>query len=72
MNKPRSTNSFETEEIFNIYRQILFTVDQLINVTEVYKNLPGYKARALVYQSVILSDNIERKLYLAFLLKGSV
>ena len=64
-----ATNSFESEEIFNIYKQILFTVDQLINVTEVYKNLPGYKARALIYQSVLLSDNVERKLYLAFLLK---
>ena len=44
-------------------------MDQLINVEEVYKNLSGYKARALVYQSLLLSDNIERKLYLTFLLK---
>ena len=67
--KAAATNSFENEEIFNIYKQILFTVDQLINVEEVYKNLSGYKARALVYQSLLLSDNIERKLYLTFLLK---
>ena len=62
-------NSFESEEIFNIYKQILFSVNQLINATEVYKNLPSYKARALIYQTVLLSDNMERKLYLAFLLK---
>ena len=62
-------NSFESEEIFNIYKQILFNVNQLLNVTEAYKNLPGYKARALIYQSILLSDNIEKKLYLAFLLK---
>jgi len=31
--------------------------------------MPGYKARALIYQSVLLSDNFEKKLYLAFLLK---
>ena len=67
--KAAATNSFENEEIFNIYKQILFTVDQLINVEEVYKNLSGHKARALVYQSLLLSDNIERKLYLTFLLK---
>ena len=62
-------NSFESEEIFNIYKQVLFSVNQLINATEVYKNLPGYKARALIYQAVLLSDDIERKLYLAFLLQ---
>ena len=33
------------------------------------KNLPSYKSRGLIYQSLILSDNIERKLELAFLLK---
>ena len=63
-------NSFEREEIFNIYKHILFSVNQLINATEVYKNLPNYKARALIYQAVLLSDNIERKLQLAFLLKS--
>ena len=62
-------NSFESQEIFNIYKHILFNVNQLINATEVYKNLPNYKARALIYQAVLLSDNIEKKLYLAFLLK---
>ena len=34
-----------------------------------YKNLPSYKARALIYQSILLADNIERKLYFTFLLK---
>ena len=56
-------------EIFNIYKQILFNVNQLINADEVYKNLPNYKARALIYQSILLSDDVEKKLYLAFLLK---
>jgi len=32
-------------------------------------NLPNYKARALIYQSMLLSDNVERKIRLAFLLK---
>tara|TARA_Y100000590_G_scaffold444351_1_gene574986 strand:- start:88 stop:1833 length:1746 start_codon:yes stop_codon:yes gene_type:complete len=62
-------NSFKSEEIFNIYKQIVFNVSQLINATEIYKNLPNYKARALIYQSILLSYDIERKLYLTFLLK---
>ena len=67
--KAAANNSFDSEEIFNIYKQIIFNVNQLINSTEIYKNLPNYKARALIYQSILLSDNIEKKLYFTFLLK---
>ena len=67
--KAAQENSFQSEEVFNIYKQILFSVDQLMNSTEVYKNMPSYKARALIYQSMLLSNDVERKLYLAFLLK---
>ena len=61
--------SFEKEEIFNIYLRMYFNFNQLVNAKEIYKTLPDYKARALIYQSILLSDNIERKLELAFLLK---
>jgi len=67
--KVAAEGSFESEEIFNIYLNVLFNVNQLINANEVYKNLPSYKARALIYQSILLADNIERKLYFTFLLK---
>ena len=43
--------------------------DRLINAQEIYKNLPNYKARALIYQSMLLTDGIEKKINLAFLLK---
>ena len=46
-----------------------FNFNQLANSEEMYKNLPNYKARALIYQSLKLSDNVERKINLAFLLK---
>jgi len=62
-------NSLEKDEIYKIYLEMFFNFNQLINVTEIYKNLPNYKARALLYQSVLLSNNIEQKLDLAFLLK---
>jgi len=62
-------NSFEKDEIYKIYLRMFFNFNQLINATEVYKNLPNYKARALLYQSVLLSSNIGQKLDLAFLLK---
>ena len=61
--------SFEKEEIFNIYLRMYFNFNQLVNAKEIYNTLPDYKARALIYQSILLSDNIERKLELTFLLK---
>ena len=67
--KAASEDSFKNNEIFKIYKQILFNVNQLINANEVYKNLPNYKARALLYQSILLSDSARKKLDLTFVLK---
>ena len=67
--KAAAEESLNTQEVFNMYKKILFNVNQLLNASELYKNLPNYKARALIYQSILLSDNIEKKLYLSFLLK---
>ena len=36
---------------------------------ENYRNLPNYKSRALIYQSILLSDNVANKIDLALLLK---
>ena len=61
--------SFENDEIFKIYLKMNFNFNQLVNAKEIYKNLPNYKARALIYQSILLSDNIKNKIDLALLLK---
>ena len=62
-------NSFENDEIFKIYLKMDFNFNQLLNAQEIYKNLPNYKARALIYQSILLTDDIRKKINLAFLLK---
>ena len=62
--------SFDNDEIFKIYLKVNFNFNQLSNADEIYKNLPNYKARALIYQSILLSDNADRKISLAFLLKN--
>ena len=64
-----SENSFENDEIFKIYLKINFNFNQLINAEEIYKTLSNSKARALIYQSMIISDGDEKKIKLAFLLK---
>jgi hypothetical protein len=64
-----SKNSFDNDEIFKIYLKMDFSFNQLANAEEIYKNLPSFRARGLIYQSILLSDNLERKIDLAFLLK---
>ncbi len=64
-----SQNAFDKDEIFKIYLKMNFNFNQLVNANEIYKTLPNYKARALIYQSILLSDQVERKINLAFLLK---
>jgi len=62
-------NSFDKDEIFKIYLKINFNFNQLVNAEDIYKNLPSYKARALIYQGILLTDNVKNKIKLAFLLK---
>jgi len=62
-------NSFDNDEIFKIYLRLNFNFNQLANVEEIYKNLPSYKARALIYQSILLNDNVVKKINYSFLLK---
>ena len=61
--------NFDKNKIFEIYLSIPFNINQLINADTVYPSLTGYEARALVYQKILLSDNLESKLNLLFLLK---
>jgi len=64
-----SQNSFEKNEIFKIYLRMDFNFNQLLNAKEIYKNLPNYKARALIYQSILLNSDLVNKIDLIFLLK---
>ena len=61
--------NFDKEKIFEIYLSLPFNINQLINANTVYQTLTGYESRALIYQKILLSDNLENKLNLLFLLK---
>ncbi len=63
--------SFDKDKIFEIYMSIPFSINQLLNASKIYQGLEGYEGRALIYQRALLSDNIENKLKLFFLLKDS-
>ena len=54
--------------IFEIYKEFKFNFNDFLNVDEVYPTLDTVSGRALVYQKILLSDNIEIKLKYIFLL----
>jgi len=63
-----ANNSYNKKELFNIYGKFLFSFDQFLNAEEIYETLPPYKARALIYQTASLSDDLEKKLNMLVLL----
>ena len=60
---------FDKNKIFEIYLSVPFNIQQLINADTVYKSLIGHESRALIYQKILLSNDLENKLGLLFLLQ---
>ena len=54
--------------IFDIYKQINFNLNNLINAKNTYQTLDNIDSRALIYQKFLLSENNENKIEYLFLL----
>ncbi len=55
--------------IFDIYKQITFNINNLINAENIYQTFENTEARALVYQKFLLSEDINSKIKYLFLLE---
>ena len=55
-------NQLDKNKIFEIYKQIPFSLNTLINAKTSYQTLNESDARALIYQKYLLSDNSESKI----------
>ena len=62
---------YNEKELLNLYKRFQFDINQLINVNDVYKILPDYQGRALLYQRLLLTIDTEQKLDLSKKLKES-
>jgi len=63
-----NNDSLTKSYIFQIYKNAKFSFNDLLNIDEIYQTLDPTSSRALVYQKILLSDNIETKLKYLFLL----
>ena len=63
-----NNNQLNKNKIFEIYKQIPFNLNTLINAKNNYQTLNDSDARALIYQKYLLSEDNESKMEYLFLL----
>jgi hypothetical protein len=69
--KATHEKNYTEKELFEIYKRFQFNINQLLNIRESTKSLPATEARALIYQGILITNEIEGKLRLIFALKNS-
>ncbi|MDC3004905.1 hypothetical protein OAY95_03185 [Candidatus Pelagibacter sp.] len=67
--KATHDGNYAEEDLFNLYKRFNFTLDELLNVNEKYKLMSNHKGRALLYQRILLTYDIDEKLKLSKKLK---
>ncbi|MDC0395366.1 hypothetical protein OAM18_00060 [Candidatus Pelagibacter sp.] len=62
---------YAEKELFELYKRFQFNINQLLNIKESTKVLSAPEARALIYQGILITSDIESKLELMNALKNS-
>ncbi len=57
-------NVFDERELLDTYKKFQFNLTQLLNAKDAYKLLPDYEGRALLYQRLLLSVDVQKRLVL--------
>ena len=63
--------NYNETELFNLYKRFQFNINQLLDAKDIYKQLPISEGRALIYQKLLLSNDVENILDLSQILKNS-
>ena len=63
-------NTLSKSYIFEIYKNVKFDINDFLNIDQIYLTLDPVNSRALIYQKVLLSDNIDTRLKYLFLLNN--
>ena len=61
--------NYTEKSLYDLYKRFHFSIDQLLNVKQSYKLLSNVESRALVYQGILITTEIEFKLELIKILK---
>jgi hypothetical protein len=63
--------NYTEKELFKLYTRFQFNINQLLNIQESTKVLSAIESRALIYQGILITTKIEKKLKLMRALKNS-
>ena len=67
--KATHEGNYTERELYSLYKRFQFSINQLLTVSESYKLLSNIEARALVYQSILITNESNRKLELIRILR---
>ena len=62
---------YEEKELYELYKRFQFNINQLLNIKESTKVLSAIESRALIYQGILITTEVEKKLLLISALKNS-
>ena len=62
---------YTEKELFELYKRFQFNINQLLNIKESIKVLSAIESRALIYQGILITTEVENKLLLINALKNS-
>ena len=69
--KATHEKNYKEKELFELYKRFQFNINQLLNIKESTKVLSATESRALIYQGILITTEIETKLQLMNALKNS-
>ena len=69
--KATHEGNYTEKELFELYKRFQFNINQLLNIKESTKVLSTVETRALIYQGILITSEIENKLQLMNALKNS-
>ena len=69
--KATHEKNYTEKELSNLYKRFQFTIDQLINIRDASKVLTSIETRALIYQGILITSEIDKKLELMNALQNS-
>jgi len=67
--KATHERNYSERELYDLYKRFQFNINQLLSVKQSYKLLSNVEARALVYQGILITSEIEFKIELTKILK---
>ncbi len=69
--KETHEKNYTEKELYDLYKRFQFNINQLLNIKESSKVLSNTETRALIYQGILITTEVEKKIELMNALKNS-